>query len=99
MGGTATSCLLTLTIMPSWDGLVWPVAEGTATALTIARILTHKTIFIILLLKQFEVPVRHPLKRSACAHTQFAQNGKRTERIQRWLSRWNWVAAICRPPP
>src|SRR5438552_17714960 len=28
-----------------------------------------------------------------------AQNGQRTERIQRWLSRWNCDTAICTPAP
>src|SRR5206468_3131642 len=41
----------------------------------------------------------HPLDTLPTSGREVAQKGKRTERIQRWLSRWNCVTAICTPPP
>src|SRR5438132_1574358 len=41
----------------------------------------------------------HPLDTLPTSGREVAQKGKRTERIQRWLSRWNCVTAICTPRP
>src|SRR5216684_3606643 len=47
------------------------------------------------LLKQFV----SPLDTLTASGHEAAQNGKRTERIKRWLYWWNCVAAICIPAP
>jgi hypothetical protein len=43
--------------MPSCDGLDWPVAKGTARALTTARVTINKVIFILVLQDHSSNPV------------------------------------------